>query len=69
MNYIEQLILGMVNYKFIFVSRYDDTIAPYDAIIHKDETNSTARKRKLAILKAQARDVEASTELTEYLKK
>jgi len=39
-----------------------------DGIINADETNSAARKRKVAILKAQGRTVEAIKELTEYLK-
>lgn len=39
-----------------------------DSIIKTDETNSAARKRKVAVLKAQGRTVEAVKELTEYLK-
>ncbi|XP_066156262.1 ER membrane protein complex subunit 2-like [Euwallacea fornicatus] len=39
-----------------------------DTIISKDETNSTARKRKVAVLKAQGKTVEAIKELTDYLK-
>lgn len=48
--------------------RYDDALCVLDAIVKKDETNSAVRKRKVAILKAQGRSVEAIKELTEYLK-
>lgn len=48
--------------------RYDDALRILDAIIKKDSSNSAPRKRKIAILKAQGRYVEAVKELTEYLK-
>ncbi|ENN71855.1 hypothetical protein YQE_11472, partial [Dendroctonus ponderosae] len=39
-----------------------------NSIIKADETNSAARKRKVAVLKAQGRTVDAIKELTDYLK-
>lgn len=39
-----------------------------ESIIKADQTNSAARKRKVAILKAQGKPTEAIKELTEYLK-
>ncbi|CAL4060103.1 unnamed protein product, partial [Meganyctiphanes norvegica] len=51
------------------VTRYDEAMDVYDSIIRQDETNSTARKRKVAVLLAQGRVPDAIKELTEYLKK
>lgn len=48
--------------------RYDDAIMVLDSLIKKDETNNAPRKRKIAVLKAQGKYVEAIKELTEYLK-
>lgn len=42
-------------------------MAIYDAIIREDETNSTARKRKVAVLQSQGRTQDAIKELIEYL--
>nr|CAG4652129.1 EOG090X0CGE [Triops cancriformis] len=50
------------------LERYDDALDVLDVIIKKDETNAGPRKRKVAILKAQGKIVEAVKELTEYLK-
>lgn len=47
---------------------YDDALKVLDALIKKDETNNAPRKRKIAILKAQGRSVEAIKELVDYLK-
>lgn len=49
--------------------RYDEALEQLDTIIKVDETNSTARKRKICILKARNKIPEAIKELTEYLKK
>jgi len=48
--------------------RYDDALKVLDSLIKKDETNNAPRKRKIAILKAQGKNVEAIKELTDYLK-
>lgn len=40
-----------------------------DSMIQDDETNASLRKRKIAILKAKGRTVEAIKEMSEYLKK
>lgn len=48
--------------------RYDDALKVLDSLIKKDETNNAPRKRKIAILKAQGKHVEAIKELTDYLK-
>lgn len=47
---------------------YEDALRILDGIIKEDDTNSAARKRKVAIFKAQAKNVEAIKELTDYLK-
>lgn len=48
--------------------RYDEALQKYDKLIREDETNSAARKRRIALLKGQGRYVEAIKELTDYLK-
>ncbi|EEZ98669.1 ER membrane protein complex subunit 2 [Tribolium castaneum] len=48
--------------------KYEDAIKILDDIIKVDETNSGAKKRKIAILKAQGKTVEAIKELADYLK-
>ncbi|KAF5286600.1 hypothetical protein FQR65_LT12509 [Abscondita terminalis] len=47
---------------------YDDALKVLDSLIKKDETNNAPRKRKIAILKAQGRTIEAIKELVDYLK-
>jgi tetratricopeptide (TPR) repeat protein len=49
------------------MERYDDAIQLYDRILQEDPTNTAARKRKIAIQKAQGKNVEATGELDEYL--
>lgn len=49
--------------------KYEDALAVLDTIIKTDETNSGARKRRVAILKAQGLVNEAIKELVDYLKK
>ncbi|XP_004697735.2 ER membrane protein complex subunit 2 [Echinops telfairi] len=46
---------------------YDDAVQLYDRILQEDPTNTAARKRKIAIRKAQGKNVEAIRELNEYL--
>lgn len=48
---------------------YDEALEMLEDIIAKDETNAAPRKRKIAILKAKGKPVEAIKELCEYLKK
>ncbi|XP_066598925.1 ER membrane protein complex subunit 2-like isoform X2 [Prorops nasuta] len=48
---------------------YDETVSVLDSIIKRDETNAAPRKRRVAILKAKGKTLEAIKELTEYLKK
>lgn len=48
--------------------KYEDALTILDDIIKVDETNSSARKRKIAILKAQNKNIDAIKELVEYLK-
>lgn len=48
--------------------RYDDALKILDSIIKADPTNSAARKRKVAVFKAQGKNVEAIKELVDYLK-
>ncbi|XP_028026259.1 ER membrane protein complex subunit 2-like [Bombyx mandarina] len=49
--------------------KFDEALELLDNIIKVDETNSAARKRRIAILKAQGYIVEAIKELVDYLKK
>uniref|UniRef100_A0A8D8M2L3 ER membrane protein complex subunit 2 n=1 Tax=Cacopsylla melanoneura TaxID=428564 RepID=A0A8D8M2L3_9HEMI len=49
--------------------RYDEALDHLDTIIKLDESNTTARKRKICILKAKNKIPEAIKEMTEYLKK
>lgn len=49
--------------------QYDEAIRSYNEILEDDETNTGARKRKIAILISQKRYVEAIKELCDYLKK
>lgn len=48
---------------------YDEAIRQYNEMLEDDETNTSARKRKIAILICQRKNVEAIRELCEYLKK
>ncbi|XP_069777087.1 ER membrane protein complex subunit 2 isoform X2 [Narcine bancroftii] len=49
------------------LERYDDANKMYDEILQEDPTNTAARKRKIAILKALGKTTEAIRELNEYL--
>ncbi|XP_073952710.1 ER membrane protein complex subunit 2-like [Choristoneura fumiferana] len=49
--------------------KYDEALEVLDVIIKADETNAVARKRRVAILKAQGLVTEAIKELVDYLKK
>lgn len=49
--------------------KYDEALEVLDGIIKTDETNASARKRRVAILKAQGLITEAIKELVDYLKK
>lgn len=55
--------------RFEAMELYDEALDVLDDIINKDETNAAPRKRKIAILKAKGRPLEAIKELCEYLKK
>lgn len=56
-----------MNYLSFF--RYEDALQILEGIIKVDETNAAARKRIVAILKAQGLIAEAIKELVDYLKK
>uniref|UniRef100_A0A4W5N4L5 ER membrane protein complex subunit 2 n=1 Tax=Hucho hucho TaxID=62062 RepID=A0A4W5N4L5_9TELE len=49
------------------LEKYEDASKQYDSILQDDPTNTAARKRKISILKAQGKSVEAIRELNEYL--
>ena len=51
-----------------FLKRWDDAVEVLDAIIEEDEANSSARKRKIAIFKAQGDRARTVAELNKYLK-
>jgi len=48
--------------------QYDLALDLLDSIIEEDDSNSAARKRKIAILKAQGENGKAISELVKYLK-
>jgi tetratricopeptide (TPR) repeat protein len=50
------------------VEEYDVAIDILDSILEEDDANSAARKRKVAILKAQGENAKAISELNRYLK-
>lgn len=50
------------------VGDYEDALSHYNDMIEQDETNTGARKRKIAILVSQRRNAEAIKELCSYLK-
>merc|ERR1711879_1134466 len=54
--------------KFEMLERYADALDILDTILEEDDSNSQARKRKIAILKAQGENGKAITELVKYLK-
>uniref|UniRef100_A0A3B3SQV0 ER membrane protein complex subunit 2 n=1 Tax=Paramormyrops kingsleyae TaxID=1676925 RepID=A0A3B3SQV0_9TELE len=49
------------------LERYEDATKLYDSILQDDPTNTAARKRKMAMLKAQGKSPEAIRDLNEYL--
>uniref|UniRef100_A0A8D0NPZ1 ER membrane protein complex subunit 2 n=2 Tax=Sus scrofa TaxID=9823 RepID=A0A8D0NPZ1_PIG len=53
--------------RFEAMERYDDALQLYDRILQEDPTNTAARKRKIAIRKAQGKNVEAIRELNEIV--
>ncbi|MGH0136195.1 UNVERIFIED_CONTAM: hypothetical protein FKN15_060060 [Acipenser sinensis] len=57
----------MTSYKMIRPIQYDEALKMYNDILQDDSTNTAARKRKIAILKAQGKSTEAIRELNEYL--
>ncbi|KAF2362472.1 Tetratricopeptide-like helical domain [Trinorchestia longiramus] len=50
------------------LEKYDDALNAYERIVREDETNSTAHKRCVAVLRGQRRYVDAIKKLNEYLK-
>ena len=63
------MIFAPGNKKYISKhSRWDDALEVLDAIIEEDEANSSARKRKIAIFKAQGDRSRTVAELNKYLK-
>jgi len=54
--------------KFEMFERYDDALDILDTILEEDDSNSQARKRKIAILKAQGENGKSIMELVKYLK-
>lgn len=51
------------------LGQFEEANKLYDELIDEDETNTGARKRKIAILISQRKNVEAIRELCDYLKK
>lgn len=47
---------------------YDEAINRYNEMIEEDETNAGARKRKIAVLISQKKNIDAIKELCDYLK-
>lgn len=55
--------------QFEALARYDDAELVYESIIAADSSNALARKRRIAIFKAQDRVNDAIKELNKYLEK
>lgn len=55
--------------KYERVGNYDAALKCYDEMIDEDETNTSARKRKIAILISQRKYVEAIRDLCDYLRR
>lgn len=62
-----KLLNIMANYERL--GKYNEAVRLYNEMIDNDETNTGARKRKIAILISQRKNIEAIKELCEYLKK
>jgi len=58
----------LVAMKLEMAEKWDSAIELLDSIIEEDEANSSARKRKIAIFKAQGDTARVVAELTKYLK-
>jgi len=54
--------------RYEMLDMWDKALAIYDDILKEDDSNSSARKRKIAILKARGDNVKAIAELNRYLK-
>ena len=54
--------------RYEMLDMWDKALAIYDDILKEDDSNSSARKRKIAILKARGENVKAISELNRYLK-
>ena len=54
--------------RYEMLDMWDKALAIYDDILKEDDSNSSARKRKIAILKARGDNVKAISELNRYLK-
>ena len=50
------------------VEDYENALEFYESILADDDSNSQARKRKIAIYKAQKETTKAIQELNKYLK-
>ncbi|CAK1543801.1 unnamed protein product [Leptosia nina] len=64
--------LRVMRYKAMVLEsdgRYEDALQVLDEIIKVDETNAPARKRRVAVMKAQGLIGDAIKELVDYLKK
>ncbi|CAG9135963.1 unnamed protein product [Plutella xylostella] len=64
--------MRVMRYKALLLEateKYDEAITVLEGIIKADETNAAARKRLVAILKAQGQINQAIIELVDYLKK
>ena len=54
--------------RYEMLEMWDKALAIYDDILKEDDSNSSARKRKIAILRARGDNVKAIAELNRYLK-
>merc|ERR1712037_198643 len=61
-------IKRLIAMKMEMMEKWDDAVEVLDAIIEEDEANSSARKRKIAIFKAQGDRARTVAELNKYLK-
>ncbi len=54
--------------RYEMLEDWENALKIYEVILDEDETNSAARKRKVAILRQQGENTRAISELNKYLK-
>lgn len=64
----EENLLFFLYLRYEMLRDWDNALQNYDSILDEDDSNSAARKRKIAIYKQKGDNVKAISELNKYLK-